>query len=260
MIEQISKTLNLVVKAKPLVLNLTNYVTQDFIANALLAIGAAPLMTESDEELEELVSISSSININIGTLNDAFIERCRKAIICAKRYQKPIIFDPVGSGASFIRTKTAQEFIKYVDIVRGNASEIISLQKDRKGETLGVESTNSTVEAKDIAKEIAKKYGVTVVVSGPVDFITDEERNLEIVFGSPLMSQVTGMGCVLTAVVAAFRGVLNDSFESARFATSYFSLCGQIAAKQAKAPGTFRAAFIDALHGNNLIKMRGIYA
>jgi len=226
------------------------------MANSLLAVGAAPIMTESDEELEELISIASSININIGTLNKIFIERCRKALAFAKRYQKPVVLDPVGSGATFIRTKTARDFMKDVDIVRGNASEIISLKDEEEGKTLGVESVHSTVEAKDIATKFSNKYGFTVVVSGPIDFITDGKRETEISFGSPLMSRVTGMGCTLTAIIAAFRGVLNDSFESARLATSYFGLCGQLVERKAKAPGTFRAAFIDALHEADLVTER----
>ena len=259
MIKQISEALAKLIKAKPLVLNLTNSVTQDFMANSLLAIGAAPIMTESNEELEELIKIASSVNINIGTLSKKFIERCEKAIFLAKQYKKPIVFDPVGSGASLIRTKTANNFIRHVDIVRGNASEIISLQENAIGKTFGVESTNSIVEAKNIAIELSKKYNITVIVSGPTDFITDGERESEILFGSPLMSRITGMGCTLTAVIAAFRGVLDDSFESAKFAVGYFGLCGELAAKQAATPGTFRTNFIDALYEANVIKMGAVY-
>jgi hydroxyethylthiazole kinase len=246
MIEQISTAQKLLVKAKPLVLNLTNYVTQDFMANSLLAIGAAPMMIEGDDELEELINISSSVNINIGTLNDAFIKRCHKALDLAQQYKKPIVLDPVGAGASIIRTKTSQDFMKRVDIVRGNASEIIALQGE--GKTIGVEATNSTDEAKAIAIELCKKYGVTIVVSGPVDFITDGERRAEICFGSPLMSKVTGMGCSLTAVIAAFRGVITDSFEAAIVSTGYFGLCGELAAKKTRSPGSFRTGFVDALY------------
>ena len=125
MIEQIAKTRELLFKTKPLILNLTNYVTMDFMANSLLAIGVAPLMTKSDKELEELVKIASSININIGTLTDDFIKQCYKAAILAKKYNRPIVLDPVGSGASTIRTETARGLVEYADIIRGNASEII---------------------------------------------------------------------------------------------------------------------------------------
>lgn len=254
-IEQISETLRSLNKAKPLVLNLTNYVTQDFMANALLAIGAAPIMTESDEELEELIRIASGININIGTLNDWFIARCNKALMLAKQYKKPVVLDPVGAGASFIRTKTAKGFVKQVDIVRGNASEIMALQSNA-GKTLGVEATNSTTEARDTAIRLAQEYSITVVVTGPIDFITDGTRTAELPFGSALMSRVTGMGCTLTAIVAAFRGISQDSFEAAKLATAYFGLCGELVAKKTTSPGRFRTDFIDALYEADLVNMK----
>lgn len=241
-------------KKKPLILNLTNYVTMDFMANALLAIGAAPIMSVCDAELEELIKLSHCVNLNIGTLDSAFIERCHQAAILAKNAQKPIILDPVGAGATRIRTQTAQSLMKYADIIRGNASEIIALYKDQ-GKTLGVESLNTTDEAKDIATQIAKDYGSTVIVSGKVDFITDGKDETENHFGSPLMPLVTGMGCTLNAVIAAFRSLTPSSFESAQLAVSYFGLCGSIAEKKAKHPGTFRTTFIDLLHSADLTEI-----
>jgi hydroxyethylthiazole kinase len=253
MIEKIEDMVLKLKSAKPVVLSLTNYVTMDFVANALLALGAAPIMSVCDDELEELIAISSSLNINIGTLNQAFIDRCHKAVVLAKRHSVPVVLDPVGSGASRIRTQTARALLKLASIVRGNASEIISLYEDS-GKTLGVESINSTDEAKEKATQLAKQYRCTVIASGPVDFITDGNREALVHYGSALMPLVTGMGCALTAVVAAFRGVMDDSFESARLATSYFGMCGQSVGTQTKAPGTFRLGFVDALHMANCFK------
>jgi hydroxyethylthiazole kinase len=231
---------------KPLVLNVTNYVTMDFMANALLAVGAAPIMTVCDEELAELINIASSININIGTLDKLFIERCYQAVQLAKQYQKPVILDPVGAGATLIRTQVARDLLESADIIRGNASEIIALTATT-GDTLGVESTHTTVEAKATARALAKQYGATVVVSGPVDFVADSEQEIELPFGSALMPYVTGMGCTLTAVIAAFRAVIDNSFEAAQLATAYYGTCGQRAASKASTPGGFRTAFIDQL-------------
>lgn len=251
MIKTVDTLLLALRKKKPLILNLTNYVTMEFVANALLAIGAAPIMSVCDTELEELINMSSCININIGTLDDVFIERCHQAAMLAKHAQKPIILDPVGAGATHIRTKTAQGLMKYADIIRGNASEIIALHKNR-GTTLGVESLNSSDEAKDIAIQIAKDYDTTVVVTGKVDFITDGKDTTENHFGSPLMPLVTGMGCALNGIIAAFRSLTPSSFESAQLAVSYFGLCGSIAEKKAKHPGSFRTTFIDLLHSADL--------
>ncbi len=244
-------------KNKPLVLNLTNLVTMDFMANTLLALGAAPIMSVCDEELEELVSISHAINLNIGTLDNLFITRCHEVVKLAKSYKKPVILDPVGAGCSAIRTNTAQELMVHADIIRGNASEILALEKIN-SETLGVESRHSTLEAKDAARHLAQKLKCVVVVSGEVDFITDGAQETEIHFGSAIMPLITGMGCTLTAVIAAFRGVLSDAFASAKLATLYFGLCGTLTEKQTNLPGSFRTTFIDNIYNTDFNKKKNL--
>lgn len=259
MIAQLEETLQLLRQRKPLILNLTNTVTMDFMANALLALGAAPLMCTSDSELEELICISNCLNINIGTLDEAFIARAQKAVKLAKHHHKPIILDPVGAGASKLRTESAKTLLAYVDIVRGNASEIIAL-KNMASNTHGVESRHTTYDAKDIAREIAKHYQCTVVVSGAIDFITNGPKENENIWGSPLMALVTGMGCTLTASIAAFKSIVSDSFESAQLATYYFGFCGQLAAERVNTPGAFRTAFIDELYQADLYSLRDVHA
>lgn len=259
MLEQIDIALKELRNTKPLVLNLTNYVTMEYMANVLLALGAAPIMSMCDAELEELVQISSCVNINIGTLDDAFINRCNLAIELAKKYQKPIILDPVGAGATAIRTKTAINFAQHASIIRGNASEIMALAHIHQ-KTLGVESTHSTTDAKESAMAIANQYGCSVVVSGPTDYITDGKNDFTVPFGSALMSKITGMGCSLTAVLAAFRGISIDAFESSKLATLYFGLSGQLTEKESTSPGSYRIAFIDNLYATNIKKLGAIYA
>jgi hydroxyethylthiazole kinase len=251
MIKQIKTTIADLRKLKPLVLCLTNYVTMDFMANSLLALGAAPLMSVCDLEIEELIKISHAININIGTLDDDAIARYYKAVEFAKHYNKPLIIDPVGAGASAIRTNCARELMKDADIIRGNASEIMALLDDDI-KTLGVESLNPTKQAKNKANMLANKFNCTVVVSGAEDFITDGARQESLTFGSPLMPLITGMGCALTAVIAAFRATIPDSFEAAKCATSYFGLCGNLANLKADKPATFRSAFIDELYAADI--------
>lgn len=247
MFKHLKESLSTLRRIKPLVLNLTNYVTMDFMANSLLSLGAAPIMSHCDDELDELIQMAHSININLGTLDDAFITRIKKAVKLAKKYQKPLILDPVGAGASAIRTNTARELMPYVDIVRGNASEIMALS-DNQIKTLGVETLQETDAAKSKARVLAKEYGLTVVISGRIDCIISNTNEITLPFGSPLMSLITGMGCTLTAVIAAFRGILSDSFISATLATCYFGLCGNMAANKTKEPGTYHSAFIDALY------------
>lgn len=243
----IQQSLELIAAKKPLILNITNIVTMDFIANTQLAVGAAPLMTCCEDELEELIAICSSVNINIGTLDHKFLELCDKAITLARDHQKPIILDPVGAGASNIRTSSARGFMKHAAIIRGNASEIIAICGGNSS-TMGVESVHSPLAAKELATALAASYGSTFVISGAVDVITDGHQSHDVPYGSALMPIVTGMGCALTGIIACFRAVIDDSFQSAQLATNFYGMCGQITEGIAKSPGSFRTHFIDTLY------------
>lgn len=255
MINQIESALMRVRQARPLVLCLTNYVTMDFMANSLLATGCAPIMSVDARELEELVAISHALSVNIGTLDEDFIKRCHQVGELAKRYNKPFILDPVGAGASVLRTRTARDLMPYADIIRGNASEIMALLDDNLP-TRGVDTLQSVDEAKKAAITLATTLSCTVLVSGEDDFITDANRQDLLPWGSFLMPMVTGMGCTLTSVIAAFRGVIPDSFEAAKLATAWFGLCGQLSHKQTDKPGSFRTAFVDQLYAADFDAMR----
>lgn len=258
-IKEVASAVSKVKDIRPLVLSITNYVTMDIVANSLLALGARPIMSVCSEELEELVAIADAVNVNIGTLDQSFVDRCHIVAEFAKKYNKPLVFDPVGSGATIIRTKSAQELVQYADIVRGNASEIMSLAgSDAK--TLGVESLNTTDQAKLAAVILAKKFNLTVIVSGAEDFVTDGTKKQSLFFGSDLMPLITGMGCALNGVIASFRATLHDSFNAAVLAVSYFGLCGNLAEVKFSAPGTFRNAFIDELYNANFDFMNSLSA
>ncbi len=246
MIEQIRSSLLILREKKPLVLCLTNYVTMDLMANSLLALGAAPLMSESIEELEELVSISHALYINIGTLNKEFMERAVFSAKIANSLHKPVILDPVGSGASKLRTSAAHQLLPLANIVRGNASEIISLS-GANGSTKGVESMHSVENAMTIAHTLAKDLEKIIVISGPKDFITDGSQSQTLPFGSNLMPLITGMGCTMTAVISAFVSNNSNLFQAATYATAYFGLCGQLAHQKTEVPGFFRQEFINNL-------------
>ncbi len=244
-------------QTKPLVLCLTNHVTMDFMANCLLSLGAAPIMSEDGRELDELVQICHAVNINIGTLDRAFIERANTTVQFAEKYQKPVILDPVGAGATHVRSASSRTLLASADIVRGNASEIMALIDNVNG-TLGVESTHPVSDAESSATLLAKTHHCIVVVSGEQDFITDGQRERYLRFGSPLMPLVTGMGCALTAVIAAFKAVIPDAYTAAYLATAYFSLCGSIASSKTDKPGSFRTLFIDELFTADIATMRNI--
>lgn len=255
MLNKLKSSLEILRQTKPLVLNLTNYVTMDFVANCLLSVGAAPIMSEDIKEIEELIQISSAVHVNIGTLTAEFIERAVFACKIAKKYNKPIVLDPVGVGASYIRMEAAKELLVFADILRGNASEVMAVYGLASKE-LGVESAHQVTDALEAARGLALEYKITVIVSGVEDFITDGTREQILKFGSNLMPLITGTGCSLTAMIAAFRAVISDSFEASLLATAYFGLTGQIAAGAAKGPGSFRVLFIDNLYQANWEKMK----
>jgi hydroxyethylthiazole kinase len=146
----------------------------------------------------------------------------------------------------------------YADIIKGNASEIMTLA-DSHVRTLGVESLNTTNQAIDAANKLATTLRCIVAVSGEKDFITDGKQQASLAFGSGLMTIVTGMGCALSAVIAAFSAVITDKFKAAKLATAYFGLCGNLAELQTNKLGTFRTIFIDELYGSNFSKMRKFY-
>lgn len=257
MLEPLKQILALVREQKPLVLCLTNHVTMDLMANALLCLGAAPIMSEDQRELNELIQISHALYLNIGTLEPAFMERAVHAATLAKQLKKPIILDPVGAGATTIRTKASLTLLPFTNIVRGNASEIISLNQSVNA-TLGVEATHAVMDAQNDASHLAKTHQNTVVVSGPKDYVTNGYDEIFLPFGSSLMPFVTGMGCTLTAVIAAFHAIEPTSFIAAREATRYFGLCGQVAAMKTSSPGHFRTLFLDELYQCNLDAMASV--
>ncbi len=230
--------------AQPLILNLTNTVTRDLMANCLLALGAVPLMCDSPDEIRELAHMAAGININIGTLNEDFL----KVVATALPAPCPVILDPVGCGASLLRTQTARKLLSHVNMVRGNASEMMALSgQDTKAK--GVESLHTSHGAVEAAQTLCAQNSLTCIISGQTDYvISSTQGRRSFYFGSPLMAKVTGMGCSLTAVIIAFHNIEKDPFTAACLATAFVGLAGSQAAKPAKGPGSFRTRFIDALY------------
>jgi hydroxyethylthiazole kinase len=250
MISALKKHKALIEDKKPLVLCLTNYVTVEFIANCILAVGAVPLMCEDETELEELLSISQALCINIGTLDEAFFVRARMAAKIAFEKKVPVILDPVGAGASVLRTKTSIELAQYAKIIRGNASEILALT-GTKYSSRGVEATHDVKDALKSAETLALEATKVCVVSGASDLVTDGVNTMHLPYGAQMMSSITGMGCALTAVIAAFRACHSNAYQAALHGTLYFGLCGQLTATKTQLPGTFKSQFIDMLYQPN---------
>jgi len=233
----------------PLIHNITNYVVMNSTANALISIGASPVMAHAVEEMEEMAGLASALVINIGTLSDKWIEAMHVAGKAAKSKGIPVVLDPVGAGATTLRTDTTKELIQQVgpDVIRGNASEILAIA--RAGfTTKGVDSTASAESALEAAKDLAQSAGAVVSISGQTDYITDGKQVDQISNGHHLMGKVTGTGCTATALIAAFASVNSNYQAAAGEAMAVMGIAGEMAGEKADAPGTFYVRFLDALY------------
>lgn len=248
-IESLVSDLELIALKRPLIHNITNYVVMNNTANALLAIGASPVMIHAPEEVEEMTALASALVINIGTIESAWLEAMISAGKSANLNNKPIVFDPVGAGAIKYRTEASKRIIEECkpSIIRGNASEIMALcSKDVK--TKGVDSTTTSNLALDSAKMLAKMSGSIVVISGDVDYITDGHNVEQVKNGDAMMERVTGLGCTATAMVAAFAAINNNMLAAATHAMAVMGICGEIAASKSKGNGSLQVNFLDEMY------------
>lgn len=234
---------------KPLIHNITNFVVMNYTANALLACGASPVMAHAQEEVEEMVSFAGALVLNIGTLTPYWIESMLKAGKRANELNIPIILDPVGSGATKLRTDSAKRLLDNlsISVVRGNASEVLSLAH-KGSRTKGVDSIHSVDDAADSALILAQELNTTLAITGPVDLVTDGKRIFRVFNGHELMGFVTGTGCTATVIIGAFLAVDRDAANATAAALAYFGLAGEKAALKEKTPGSFQIALLDSLY------------
>ncbi|MBN1222761.1 MAG: hydroxyethylthiazole kinase [Candidatus Aminicenantes bacterium] len=242
------ESLNRLREKKPLIHNITNFVVMNYTANALLACGASPVMAHAPEEVEEMVSFAGALVLNIGTLTPYWIDSMLKAGKRANRLNVPVILDPVGAGATRLRTDSAKRLIDELSIrvVRGNASEVLSLAREG-SRTKGVDSIHSVDDAADAALTLSKELETTLAITGAVDLITDGSTIHRVANGHELMGYVTGTGCTATVVIGAFLAVDEDPLRATSCALAYFGLAGETAAGRTKTPGSFQIGLLDAL-------------
>ena len=247
--DSVKKDVRLIKEKSPLIHNITNYVVMNNTANALLAIGASPVMAHAAEEVEDMVGIASALVINIGTLDKQWVQSMLIAGSCAARLGIPVILDPVGAGATPYRTAVAKEIISVCQptVIRGNGSEILALI-DANIQTKGVDSTSESHMAVNAAKQLAKQTGAIISVSGEIDYITDGVLVNEVKGGDPMMARITGMGCTATALTAAFVAVNKDYLQAATNAMELMSRVGEAALSSAKGPASLQQNFIDKLY------------
>lgn len=242
----------------PIVHNITNYVTVNDVANAILAVGASPIMADDKAEVEEITSICSSLNINIGTLNERTIQSMLIAGKKANELCHKVLLDPVGAGASSLRTKTALKLINEVhfDVIRGNVSEIKALAL-MAFMTQGVDAnendaiTEKTLDATiDFAKSFATKTHSVIAITGSTDIVTDGDATYVIHNGRAEMARITGTGCVLSGITSAFIAANDDTLLSTAAAVSCMGLAGEIGfenLQKGDGNATYRNRIIDAL-------------
>lgn len=251
MARKAAENLRRVREKKPLVHSITNFVVMNYTANALLACGASPVMAHAAEEVEEMVSLAGALVLNLGTLSPSWVEAMIKAGRRANTLHIPVVLDPVGAGATRLRTASARRILEEVEVrvVRGNASEILSLAGEKKGtRPKGVDSVHTVDQAAGEAGELARELKTTLAVTGPVDLITDGNRVCRVMNGHERMGSVTGTGCTATVMIGAFLAVEPQPVEAAAQALAFFGLAGEKAAARASSPGSFQMALLDALY------------
>ncbi|MBQ8297133.1 MAG: hydroxyethylthiazole kinase [Ruminococcus sp.] len=234
----LGKMLENVKNNHPLIHNITNYVTVNDCANIVLACGASPIMSDDIGEVCEITSICSGLNINIGTLNSNTIPSMKAAGKKANELGHPVLLDPVGAGASSLRTNTACALLDEIrfSVIRGNISEIKTLA-GASAKTSGVDADesdavneNSLESTVNLAKKLSSRTGAVIAITGAVDIIADSEKAYIIRNGNPMMSRITGTGCMLSAMTAAYIAANQDNMlEAAAAAVCAMGLCGELA-------------------------------
>ena len=255
LINEIGQVLKEIRCKQPLVHHITNYVTVNDCANIVLAIGASPIMADDIDEVESIVSISSALVLNIGTLNRRTIESMIAAGRKANELNIPVIFDPVGAGASELRNRTAEKLMEDVKIsvLRGNMSEIrfiAGLESATKGVDVSASDLATGLEIRqELAANTAKKFTCVTAITGEKDIISDGKRELIIENGTAMLSNVTGTGCMCSSLIGAFCGVTRDYLIAAAGGIISIGIAGEISAESYgdKGNGSFRTGIVDAV-------------
>lgn len=264
-IEKIPKLLEEVKNKNPLTHCITNFVTVNDCANAVLAIGASPIMSEDTEEVEEVVTIADALVINIGKLNQEQVESMKVSSAQANKTNTPVILDPVGVGISQLRNRVTLELIENYDLaaIRGNITEIKTIAK-----LTGVISESNTAKGVDVSQDdiitndnldanakiianLASKLNTVILASGPIDILSDGETTIAIDNGDEMMPQITGSGCMLSSIVGSCIGATNP-LEGSLLAALLMTIAGQKARAKVDSEnagtGSFRAYLIDYLY------------
>jgi len=250
-LQRIADNLRGIKDKTPLIHHITNYVTVNDCANMTLAIGASPVMADDMAEVEEMVAFAGALVLNMGTLNSRTIESMVVVGKTARQLGIPIIFDPVGVGATKFRTDTAERIIREVNptVIRGNMSEIKIIAGFQE-KIKGVDSMASGEDGEQVARELSQKLGAVIAITGKQDIIAYGDKTIRIDNGHPMLSQVTGTGCMATSLIGCFCGATKDFFTGTVAGIMTMGLAGELAQNSLRAGegiGTFRMRLFDAV-------------
>lgn len=237
---------------KPLVHCMTNYVVANFTANGLLAIGASPVMADEISEVEEMVAISSALLINIGTINTRTQEAMFLAGKKANELGTPVVLDPVGVGATSFRKLAVKDLLEQVrfNLIRCNVGELAAIA-GVSWQSKGVDSGEGDMDIADVAKQVAKDWNCIVAVTGASDYITDGNKEFWITGGHERMTEVTGTGCLLSAICTAALSLDGEALLNLRDLLQAYKQISEQASSQAQLLGSFQTDVLNALHLNS---------
>lgn len=272
--KKITELLLRIREKKPLIHHITNYVTANDCANITLAIGAAPVMADDINEVQDMTAMSSALVVNLGTLNKQRLESMLTAAHRANKMQIPIVLDPVGVGATAFRLVAAKRIISEIklSVIRGNLSEIKALY-GMNAKSKGVDSSeilgsniSDALEAASIAKALACELGASIAITGAVDLITNGKTLFRVENGHPLMSKVTGTGCMCTSLIASFLGAGGDNLTAALAGVVSMGIAGDIACERLdtifEGTGSLKVYIHDAIYKlspQDIVKRGKIY-
>lgn len=244
---------------KPLVHHITNMVTVCDCANITLLAGGLPVMAHAPEEVGEMVGHADALVLNIGTLTQAQVEAMLLAGRAANERGIPVVLDPVGAGATALRTEASARLLREIriNIIKGNAAEVAILAGGA-AKIRGVESVGVAGDTAALAAALAEATGAVVAVTGAKDLVTDGKRLLEVANGHPLMGTVVGTGCMSASLAGCFAAVEPDFAVATAAALSVFGAAGEQAAERADAPASFKTALFDSLYRLDAATVRNL--
>lgn len=249
--EKVASLLAKVREENPLVHNITNVVVTNFTANGLLSLGASPVMADSRKEVADMAKIAKAVVINIGTLNERTVEAMHLAGKSANQHGVPVLLDPVGAGATPFRTDVTQKLISEIQFtaIRGNAAEIANVAGEN-WTVKGVDAGASQGNVSELVKKTAQNLNTVVIATGKEDIVSDGVTTYAIANGHPILTKVTGTGCLLTSVIGAFIAVSDSTLEGCAAALTVYGVAAELAAEKtaSEGPGSFQMEFLNQLN------------